>query len=75
MTASNCFSALTEFEKAYLLSGGLGGGSVRQFSVFAPAIEQAVLQQMRAGFLPSFYEDNSLLIYYLLDGTDLSLNN
>ena len=49
-------------------------GSAKQFALFRGAVPEKLFHQMRAGLVPSPYEDNNLAAYYYFDGSDLSYN-
>ena len=49
-------------------------GSFKLFTLFNTAIPLRQLLQMRAGFTPSPYEENNLIVFYLLDLTDITEN-
>ena len=53
---------------------GTTKGSFKQFALFNGAVPAKMLLQMRAGLVPSPYEDNNLANYYFLDANDVSDN-
>lgn len=72
--SDNSFFANSQFETVRFGDSGMKG-SFKQFALFNSAVSGQFLAQMRAGTIPSPYDDNSLVAYYYLDGTDISGNS